>query len=376
MTLRSRAPALLLLGFLLACDEIQVAGPGQDLAPPRALEAYYHSGSVHLSWEMDAAWRDEPFRVYGRRVDDRDSFLIAEVTSCRDGLCAYTDRNVVPGITYEYYVTALSPDTGAETPTDYAVEVFVPEPVPPPVPGGLEVVALDGALYLRWDDRAREAEDFQHYRVWEEVGEAIYLVGETDSEGFVDLLAENGETRSYAVSSVDEEGHESALSEGASGTPRPDGTEVLLHGFEDRPDRAGFRFPEIGGADPRVHGDAPERHLRFQVQGGSLHLAPAPGVEVHPGPFPTTTLRCGPGAPSDCRDLDRAPESGYVTTPVEVEAGHTYAVRKPAEGGGVRYGALRVAHTGYSQEGPVALVDWAHQLQPDNPRLAPAPGLP
>jgi len=42
------------------------------------------------------------------------------------------------------------------------------------------------------------------------------LLSETDSEGFLDELAENGISSAYVVSSVDEYGHESLFSVAAS----------------------------------------------------------------------------------------------------------------------------------------------------------------
>ena len=61
-----------------------------------------------------------------RRVSDASYFLVAEVTSCSDGLCSYQDWNVTAGQTYEYYVAAVNAASGTETSTATTVEVFVP----------------------------------------------------------------------------------------------------------------------------------------------------------------------------------------------------------------------------------------------------------
>ena len=201
-----------------------------DPAPPRALEGTYYAGAVTLTWELAPGWDGESFRVYGRRVSDADYFLIAEVTSCTGGLCTYADTNIEEDVTYEYYVAAWDPDSGLETPSDFTVEVFSPRRVPPPVPNQTEVIALDNANYVLWADAARGASDFSFYRVYQAAPDGNdYLLGETDSEGFIDLLAANGQTYEYFVTSVDVDGHESLGSQLAAGTPRVDDTGEILY---------------------------------------------------------------------------------------------------------------------------------------------------
>ncbi len=158
--------------------------------------------------------------MYSRRVTDADYFLIAEVTSRASGLCSYEDANVLESQTYEYYVSAVDFDTGIETASDHSVEVFVPAAIVPPAPNAFRVVALDNANYLAWGDGSREAGDFSHYQVYLDDGTGNeFLLGDTDSEGFLDLLAENGVTYSYFVTAVDTDGHESSVSLTAQGTP-------------------------------------------------------------------------------------------------------------------------------------------------------------
>ena len=120
---------------LAGCESDNILVPVDGPAAPRNVDAYYYAGAVTLTWELGPGWDQEPFRVYARRVTDADYFFIAEVTNCSAGLCSYEDRNVVPGQTYEYYVASVDTNTGVETPSDHSVEVFVPQPVPPPVPG-------------------------------------------------------------------------------------------------------------------------------------------------------------------------------------------------------------------------------------------------
>lgn len=364
--------ALLLLPVLHGCDEV-VAGDrwtGDGPPPPRALEARYFNRGVDLTWELHPAWSGEVFRVYSRRAGQGAYTLAAEVTSCRQGFCQYRDVNVQAGRTYEYYVAAVNPRTGLETASDFAVEVVVPQPVPPPVPGGLRGIALDGAVYLAWNDASRAVPDFSHYRVWLAGDDgAVLLLGETDSEGFLDLLAENGRTYAYFVTAVDEEGHESGGSVAVEATPRPDFHGELLYAFEDRPDRAGFRFPDDESTNPVLHGNAPNRDFRLEVDGEGWWLVPAPGVEVHRNPIPTTALRCGPAADAGCTEVTVAPAGNWGAGDIGLAPGFSYVLRMPDGAGAWYHGVLRVTHVGFAQDGALAIFDWAFQLQPGNPAL-------
>lgn len=375
MRIRSAAAAATLSAALAVagCEDLgPVDGTRNGPAPPRDFQAFYYDRAVHLSWELHPQWRDEPFRVYGKRTTDANFFLVAEVTSCRDGRCAYVDRNVSPSRSYEYFVAAVSPRSGLETASDVSVIVDVPEPVPPPVPGALEAVALDGAVYLHWDRRARDAGDFAFYRVYLDAGEgsAVFL-GETDSEGFLDLLVENGSTYGYFVSAVDDQGHESQGSAVALATPRPDFHGELLYAFEDRPELSGFRFQESEAVDPVLPGGHPDRDFRIEIDPDGWWLVPAPGVEVHRDAIPTTALKCGPAADAGCTDVSVAPAGNYSGEDIGLGPGHSFVVRVPGGGGEWHYGVVRVTHVGFAQDGAVVIFDWAFQLQPGNRSLSP-----
>lgn len=366
------AAAVLLVGGVAACDADFAVGVPDGPAPPRAFDAYYHAYAVHLSWELDPRWDGEPFRVYARRTSDPDYFLAAEVSNCQDGVCSYRDVNVVAGTTYEYYVAAVDPYTGEEAATHSAIQVAVPHPVPPPVPGGLDAVPMDNSVYLRWDDRSRDASDFSYYRVYlDRLDENPLLLGETDSEGFLDLLVQNGGTYGYFVTAVDDLGHESDGSVVAEATPRPDYSGEYLYAWEDQPDLAGFRFQEDENADPIRSGASPDRHFRLEVDGDGWWLVPGPGVEVNTDAFEVTRLRCGPGDDAGCTDLRTAPATGYAAVDLGLQVGLAYVLRVPGPEGGWRYGAIRVTHLGFAQDGAVAIFDWAFQLQEGNRALMP-----
>jgi hypothetical protein len=362
------------LGLLLvvACAPTDRTTGPVDVPPPRNLEVYYFNQAVHLRWELDPGWDGETFRIYGKRVTDPEYFLVAEVTSCAAGLCSYVDPNVVAGVSYEYYVAAVDPLTGFEAATEVAIEVSVPQPIPPPVPGDLVAIALDGAVFLAWGQQSREAGDFAYYRVYlEQSNGMVFLLGETDSEGFLDLLADNGNTYGYFVTAVDDQGHESEGSQLAFATPRPDFHGELLFAFSDVPELSGFRFQETEADNPILPGHDDARDFRLEVDEAGWWLVPGPGAQVHQERVFTTALRCGPAADLGCLDLRTAPATGYTGERILLVPEYSYVLRVPADAGGWMYGLVRVSHVGFVEGGAIAIFDWAFQLQVGNRALTP-----
>lgn len=373
--MRRRWMGALMLGLVLGgCEEKLLAPPGGSGGPgpaaPRNLDVSYYGYQVTVSWELGSSWNGEAFRVYGKRSSDRDYFLIAEVTNCFDGYCSYADSNILDNRSYDYYVAAVD-DQGRETPTDDALRIEIPVMTPPPVPGEMAVIALDNANYLIWGAGARADDDFGFYRVYFEEPQGSYLLGETDSEGFLDLLVANGSTYRYSVSAVDQWGHESAASSPAEGTPRPDYRGEVIYDYFAVPELAGFAFQEDDMSNPVVDGASSARHLRLETDAEGWWLVPGAGVTIHPSGFETTDLRCGPAADADCVALDVAPASGYQAADVGLLPQTTYALRIPVQGGH-RVAALRVELLGFDQDdNPLMIFDWAYQLQVGNPNLAP-----
>jgi hypothetical protein len=358
---------------LSACETNTVVVPdpgGGVVAPPVGLDVRYYDRTVVVTWQLAASWNGEPFRVYAA-TGGSDFIRIAEVTNCSQSLCSYSDVNIEPGVTYTYYVSAVGFD-GVEAASADAIPITVPGYTPPPVPGRMEVVALDGANYLRWDDAARSVADFSFYRVYLFLDGESFLLGETDSEGFLDELAENGLTYEYFVTALDEFGHESEGSGSGFGTPRPDYHGEFLYDFFSVPSASGFIFQEDESFDPVVSGTDPLRHFRLETDAQGWWLVPGPGVTVYPLGFETTALRCGPGADATCIALDEAPVNGYVAQDLFVEPQTTYVLQVPGNDNRLRYAAVRIEVLGFDQDdAPLMIFDWSYQLQPGNPALAP-----
>ena len=346
-----------------------------DPAPPRAVDATYYAGAVTVTWELAPDWDGEAFRVYARRSTDASYYLVAEVTSCGDALCSYTDTNVLAGRSYDYYVAAVDPRSGSETASADAVRVAVPQPTPPPVPDQIAVVALDHANYVHWSDASRDASDFSFYRVYLKAPSGTsYVLGETDSEGFLDQLAQNGLTYTYFVSAVDQDGHESAGSVAAKGTPRPDYQAEWMYDWFDRPAASGFRFRASDQDNPVVSGSDATRQFRLETDADGWWLVPGANTDVYPNSWSTTALKCGPAADADCTDVSRAPTSGYVHQDIGLEPQSSYVLRVRGDDGQTHYGVIRVIMLGSDQNGHALMIfDWAYQLQPGAPDLAPHP---
>jgi hypothetical protein len=365
--------ALPIILGLAACEQDDLIYYDDNYAaPPENLAAWYYDEAVYVTWELAPAWDEDAFRVYAKRISDAGYYLIAEVTNCSAGLCSYNDVNIVSNVTYEYYVAAVSPG-GLETASEWAVEVYVPVADPPPDPGDVEVIALDDANFIRWANNARDAEDFSFYRIYlTDSGGDDFILGETDSEGFLDLLAVNGESYSYFVASVDDQGHESFGSQLVTGTPRPDYHGEWIYAYEDVPTQAGFRFSQDEMTYPVLDGASPDRHFRVETDADGWWLVPGPGTEVYDGYFETTALKCGVGADSDCVALDQAPLTGYTNLDMPLYPQATYVLRVTGDDGLAHYGAIRVTLLGFDQDDAAIMIfDWAYQLQAGNPDLAP-----
>jgi len=366
---------LVMMLALAGCDDDFIIGVDVPAAP-RDVEASYYAGVVTVSWELASAWNGEAFRVYSRRVTDADYVLIAEVTSCAVGVCSYEDANVLGGETYEYYVSAVDLSSGVEAASDFSVEVFVPEAGGPPAPDAFRVGALDNANYLAWGNESREADDFSHYMVYFVDGaNTEFLLGETDSEGFLDLLAENGTTYSYFATAVDTDGHQSSASSTAQGTPRPDFHDEWLYDHFSQPTQSGFRFSEDENTSPIMNGTSSNRHFRLEVDEQGWWLVPGPQTSVYPLGFETTSLKCDVAADAGCVDVTSAPTTGYVTLDQPLETQVSYVLRVIGNDGEVHYGVIRLDLLGYDQNDDALMIfAWAYQVQAGNPDLVESVG--
>jgi hypothetical protein len=326
--------------------------------------------SVVVSWALPDAWGGEPFRVYARRAAQGGYFLAATVTSCGESVCRYSDLNVAPGESYDYFVAAVDERADQEVASE-AVRVEVPAHAAPGAPQGVTARGLDGAVWVRWT-RAQGVERYRVFLKQEGSGAVFVEVGETDGSSFLDTRASNGQRYGYQVSAVDTLGRTGVQSALATAVPRPDYHAELVYPTADDASRAGFQFvatPET--QDPVLSGFSPAAQWRVERSGADLLLVPLGQTRVTAGEF-TTALTCGPGSDADCVETSAAPAaSAFLATPVVASAGHSYVFRVTGGDGQPRYGKIRVQGRTTDSAGRSVLVfDWAYQLAPNEPALS------
>ncbi len=381
--------ALAAAALLAACDRdntfVEHRGPPpgvpRDLtAQPRwILEGFTASGqpsgyaAVDLDWNPPASWSNEVFRVYGRRAGDAGFSLIATVTSCTTSGCAYRDRNVTAGQTYEYYVATTDEGSDQETSTEFRETVGVPAASTPATPLADSAVALDNAAYLRWRDGGVGAGLWKYVVYLTRIDGTTYLygLGETDGAAFLDTRADNGHVYGYRVAAVDTSEHVSALSAEFTVAPRPDASGELVYSFQSNAAQSGFRFQASESTDPILAGTATTAQWRLEQDGAGWRIVPLNGTAVleFPGGR-TTALTCGPGSDANCRAATRAPVAGYQTTPIAVNAEYSYVFRVTGSDGQPHYGVVRVQLLGSDGSGRQLMIfDWAYQVLPNDARL-------
>lgn len=177
--------------------------------------------AVQLSWELPRDWNGDPFRIYSRGGAAGRFLLVATVTSCGAERCLYTDFNVLPGNSYDYYIVAADERRNLEGTPSETVRADVPAVRNPPPPVAPSAAPRDNGLLLRWSDGGlgQELWKYQIFLMAIDDSPVFYQVGETDGTGFLDLRAESGRKYTYRVAAVDFDGHPSSLSTAFSGIP-------------------------------------------------------------------------------------------------------------------------------------------------------------
>jgi hypothetical protein len=378
-------------GLLLAaaCDNdpnVVIVEPGDPPGQPTDLFATYawvledfnNSGqpvgypSVQVTWLPPTQWDDEVFRVYGKRASDANFTLIATVTSCTDAGCVYTDRNVQPGVSYEYYVAAYDESDNLQTESDFRDVVAVPGTPRPLAPTALEGVGLDNAGFLRWSSNPGNGNSASKYVVFLTSldGEAtLYQAGQTDGTGFLDQRAENGSRFGYRIATLDTLGHYSNLSSEVFVSPRPDFSGELVYAFADSAALSGFRFQPDEAADPRMPGTSTSAHWRLESDATGWRIVPLNGTQVTEWGR-TTALVCGPGADAGCTAPRTAPTAGYTTSPIYVDPEYSYVFRVTGTDGQPHVAVLRVTMLGSADGKDLMIFDWAYQTRPNEPQLS------
>jgi hypothetical protein len=244
-------------------------------------------------------------------------------------------------------------------------DVVYVEDGPPAVPTGVGTITGDGWVEVVWYPvREDDVAGYGVYRSSTPDGEyrRLATVHGVENTSYVDGDVTNGVTYFYAVDAFDDSGHESALSyEDAFDTPRPAGAAVALSAYQVDPARSGLDFSDWAHASFVTWWSAADTDLFVQRVDGVLY---AKGTLI--GGYRNDLQDLGWTESMD--DVSWAPADGWSASPVGVEliAGHTYVVWTH-DSYFAKFRVVEILTTSGNPSGVV--LDWAYQIDPDNPEL-------
>ncbi|MCK4941212.1 hypothetical protein KAS45_03900 [candidate division WOR-3 bacterium] len=227
---------------------------------------------------------------------------------------------------------------------------------PPAVPRGLRSITGDGEVLLVWYSNTEP--DLAGYRIYSSLTPTglYYEIGATNLDYFLDYGLINGQTYYYAVTAFDYDNNESELSyEIVYDTPRPEGYNEQIFDYTEYPDFAGWRF----SAYSIVPYDDPvcDFYYGYDTNDQAYYF-----YVGHPA-----GLIQDFGYTSSLDEITYAPQQGWsLTGKVEAIEGHTYIMHTWDN----HFAKFRVTAIGTNS----VVFDWAYQIDPGNPELAPSQG--
>ena len=230
--------------------------------------------------------------------------------------------------------------------------VVVPDP-PPFVVEGVRSITGDGQVTITW--RLNQETDIDHYKIYsnDEPTGTFTLIGTSTDNEFVDEDVVNGETYFYAVSAVDAAGQESPeLSyENAFDTPRPEGFNVTLTDANTTDATSGWDF----SAQTRLPSANVATDVYYAFQDGHYLIFVPTDTKIQDAGYVALV------------DVDYGPPAGWSDDGVvEAIPGHSYILLTRDN----HYAKFEVN----SRTTTEMLMDWAYQIDQDNPELVrPAP---
>ncbi len=244
---------------------------------------------------------------------------------------------------------------------------------PPAVPSGVYSVTGDEKVTIYWNPVL--GSDVRGYGIWwadEASGpqggpyeRMVNVLGE-ESDVYEDTDVDNATTYYYAVTAFDYDGNESDLSYAdVFDTPRPAGTDLVVYDAEEEPTGAGIDFSRA--EDPGYTSD--DLVVAWDSAASDLYVDSSSDGDPDVLRFlPTSgTLVQDFGFTDHLDEVDWAPQEGWSDSPagVEIIRGHAYVVQ--TDDG--NYAKLRVSVI--NKNNRYVILDWAYQLVPDYPELAP-----
>jgi len=220
---------------------------------------------------------------------------------------------------------------------------------PPFTVDGVYSVTGDHQVTIYW--RANQENDIDYYKIYRNSAPTgtFTLIGTATSSPYIDTAVTNGQTYYYALSAVDRRGQESPeLSyENVFDTPRPEGFGQGLSNADIDDATSGWDFSAY---TTRASGNA-LTDIYYAASGGHFLIYAVGGTEIQDTGY------------VDLVDVDYAPPAGWSADGVvEAIPGHSYIVLTPEN----HYAKFAVN----SRDASGLVMDWAYQIDPDNPELA------
>jgi hypothetical protein len=243
--------------------------------------------------------------------------------------------------------------------------VVVVDNFPPTPPDGVYSVTGDGVVSIYWNPN-REP-DLAGYAVYfnNDGGNLYQFLADVPPERnwYDDYNVTNGVTKYYAVLAYDTEGFESELSyEDVFDTPRPEGVNLVLYDYlGQNSSLSGYDFSSLTGAAQAWNSSTTD--IYFGTPNGEYTLfAAGTGVDIQDFGYVETL-----------DEVDWAPLNGWAPLKrVAVIPGHSYIVRVLDTKGSFNYAKIYVAEVTPDH----VTLDWAYQVDPDNPELIASGGNP
>jgi fibronectin type 3 domain-containing protein len=179
---------------------------GVPLETPADLKAVSDPKGVRLTWSgsfgSEAGGRYRVFRGLADAMPQR----LAESDKPE-----YVDTEVDFGSPYRYFVQALVGEL-RQSEISAIAGVTPEDKFPPAVPVGLMAVAGVNSIELAWQPNTED--DLAGYQVYRSTGGSApeRIAGPVDTPNFSDRTVEIGKKYSYAITSIDRTGNESARS--------------------------------------------------------------------------------------------------------------------------------------------------------------------
>lgn len=225
---------------------------------------------------------------------------------------------------------------------------FMTNNEPPAIPTGLSCLALDRQVELWWNENQDHNVDGYNIYSTTSPGGRFRLIGTTRTPQFIDDHLTNGVTYYYAVSAVDDEGHESDLTRtNVYAIPRPEGFDLALFDYKTSPNISGYDFSSntFGKYDDQY------TDIFFENDSGTYYMDVWKDSDIQ-----------DMGYTRSLDDIVMAPVEGWSPTKdVLLIKGHSYVVWTWDD----HYAKFRVVDITTDH----VVIDWAYQLVVGNPNL-------